>query len=97
MSGFTQVNASEMRDGITSLVKASNDFVQILDALRGKLALSLDSWEGDARTAYTAVQADWNNDAAEMNKMIGAMSTALSRISEGYSNNESSVAKRWTL
>lgn len=96
MSDFTRVNASAMQTGIDDLQQAYTRFTEILESLRQDIGTNLSQWEGNAREAYTAKQAEWDKRADHMGQVVQKMHGALGQIHEGYGSNESKVASSWS-
>lgn len=61
-----------------------------LDDIKRQLQPMVESWEGDASTAYQAAQAQWDQAAAELNQIL---STIADTLSEG-NNNMSDINRR---
>lgn len=73
-------------------IKSTTDQVNgILDQLKSDLAPLVNTWEGEAQEAYRGKQAQWDQAADDINKVLASIGTAvndaLSRYQEGEKGN----------
>lgn len=66
----------------------------ILDQLKSDIAPLVNTWEGAAQEAYRGKQAQWDQAAEDINRVLASIGTAvndaLSRYQEGESRNRQS-------
>lgn len=96
MGDFTLVNSGAMQQGIGDLGQAYKGLTSTLDTLKGQLNTHLSEWDGAAREAYSAAQAEWDASANKMSEIINKMTLVLGQISEGYDTNERTIQNRWS-
>ncbi|MGH3450019.1 MAG: WXG100 family type VII secretion target [Haloechinothrix sp.] len=79
--GALQVAADDIK-GTTTQVNG------ILDQLKSDIAPLVNTWEGEAQTAYLAKQAQWDQAAEDINKVLASIGTAVNDALGRYQEGE---------
>jgi ESAT-6 family protein len=61
---------------------------QQLEDLKRDLRPLVDTWTGDASTAYQADQAKWDRSAADLNQVLNQIGVALGTSNQNYQASE---------
>lgn len=66
-----------------------------LDDLKRQLRPMVDSWEGEASTAYQAAQAQWDSAALELNTILNTIANTLQEGNNNMSDINRRAAASW--
>ncbi|MGH3515917.1 MAG: WXG100 family type VII secretion target [Haloechinothrix sp.] len=65
----------------------------ILDQLKSDIAPLVNTWEGEAQTAYREKQAQWDQAAEDINKVLASIGTAVNDALGRYQEGEGSATR----
>ena len=67
-----------------------------MEDLRRYLQPLVETWTGEASSAYQAHQAKWDRSAADLNQVLNQIGIALGTSNENYRAGESANRARWS-
>ncbi|WP_430867728.1 WXG100 family type VII secretion target [Demequina aurantiaca] len=73
-----------MRSAAQALFVANRAIEEHLSTLEREVSDLKVSWDGDARAAYAVAQQQWTANLAEMNAVLGRVSSRVSAVDESY-------------
>lgn len=85
-----------MQQAQTVFEQKHREVVQTLDGLTADLQSGLAKWEDDARDAYFAAKAKWDEAADQQAKAIKEFSGVVRTARENYQSAEKTNAQMWT-
>lgn len=59
--------------------------------LKSDLAPLVNTWGGDAQTAYLAAQTEWDNKFEELKQLLAQVAGVLPQLADGYQATEGNV------
>jgi WXG100 family type VII secretion target len=59
--------------------------------LKSDLAPLVNTWQGDAQTAYLAAQQEWDNKFEELKQLLAQVAGVLPQLADGYQSTEQGV------
>jgi WXG100 family type VII secretion target len=90
------VQYASLQEANANVQSAVNFMNQQLDQLKTYLAQLKELWEGDAGTAYKALQAKWDQTALDLNQVLAKVPPELQQAQQAYQATESKNAGVWT-
>lgn len=70
-------------------IKGTHDQMNnLLDQLKSDLAPLVNTWEGNAQTAYRAKQQQWDQAVDDLNKVLASVGTAVNDALQNYQSGE---------
>jgi 6 kDa early secretory antigenic target len=67
-----------------------------MDDLKRYLQPMVETWTGEAASAYQAHQAKWDRSAADLNQVLNQIGVALGTSNENYQVGEAANKARWS-
>jgi early secretory antigenic target protein ESAT-6 len=67
-----------------------------MDDLKRYLQPMVETWTGEAASAYQAHQAKWDRSAADLNQVLNQIGVALGTSNENYQAGEAANKARWS-
>lgn len=95
--GIIRVNFSSVAAAADSIERIQKAIDGQLDALRGYCNTATARWTGTTRDAYTALQADWDATAAELNANLRDIANGVRTSHGNFSNAERRNTTTWTV
>jgi len=93
--GIVHVNYSSVGEAVSSMQQITQAIQQRLLQLEQSLQPLVSSWEGQDRDAYHVKQREWNQAAANLNKILHSHSGLLDDIGASYDMNERKLRHGW--
>ena len=90
------VNYGQVTDVYDALVDADKSIQMVLNELENVINPLRQTWSGASESEYTAVQARWNQDTADMSLLLQRYQSTLDEISINYSNTDGNLAMQWS-
>jgi 6 kDa early secretory antigenic target len=69
---------------------------QILDEVNTAIQPMLNSWQGSSQDAYRQIQAKWNSDLEDMNRILSQYAPTLDEMKVNYGNTDNNLALQWS-
>jgi len=95
MSGQIRVSFPALEETATYLDAKAREANQLLADLRSMLQPLVATWTGAAAENYNHKQHLWDTAAADLNGVLGQISTALHTANANYIEAESANTRRW--
>ena len=89
------VTFGELENARNSIQATWNSISTELEDLKRYLQPLVQTWTGEAATAYQAHQAKWDRSAADLNQVLNQIGVALGASNENYQAGESANTARW--
>jgi WXG100 family type VII secretion target len=96
-------NGDLIRVNFTSVAAAADSIERIQRAIDGQLSQlktycnnATSQWVGSTRDAYSHLQADWDESAAELNRNLKDIATGVRTSHANFSSAESKNTQMWT-
>jgi 6 kDa early secretory antigenic target len=88
---YGQVNNvhQALQDADMAIQRVLGQLEDVINPLRA-------SWSGASEAEYTAVQARWNNDLAQMNSLLSQYGNTLDDMTVNYGNTDNNLALQWS-
>jgi WXG100 family type VII secretion target len=86
-------HVSNVEDALADADKQINAVLANLNDMVGSLRAT---WAGVSEEEYTAVQARWNSDTADMQNVLAKYNSTLSEMSYNYGNTDNNLALQWS-
>ena len=80
------VNYTRCMQAHTAIDRVAGDLVSLLSELESDAQPLVATWEGPAQQAYFAKQKRWQEDSAEITRILQAINRALEESMAGYKN-----------
>lgn len=93
--GRIQVTFGALEEARGSIQTAWGNISRELDDLKSYLQPLVQTWSGDASTAYQSQQAQWDRSAADLNQVLNQISVALATSNENFQSAERANAARY--
>lgn len=93
--GRIQVTFGELENARSSIQTTWANISRELEDLKRFLQPMVETWTGEASTAYQAQQAKWDCAATDLNQVLNQIGVALGTSNENYQNAESTNARRY--
>jgi len=90
-----QVTFAEIAQASSTISSSATQVDSQLDELRAEVVKTLAGYEGSAAEAYQAAQKLWDEAAADLQKVLAAIGTAVGQAGEAYEAAEKSNQARW--
>jgi WXG100 family type VII secretion target len=90
------VTFSELESARSSIQTTWANISRDLEELKRYLQPMVETWTGDAASAYQAHQAQWDRSAADLNQVLNQIGIALSASNENYQAGEAANRARWS-
>jgi len=90
-----KVTFAELEAAGSNIQGAAGKVQQSLEDLKQYLAPLTASWEGEAMTTYQALQAKWNQAAADLQQVLHSIGVAVHSANEAYTAGEKSNTARF--
>ncbi|MFI0468845.1 WXG100 family type VII secretion target [Saccharopolyspora sp. 5N102] len=89
------VNFGELQQAADDLQTAAQKIQSELDELEGKIQKLVNTWEGEAVTAYQEAQKSWDDEAARMQQTAAQMGVAVNAANDSFQAGEKKNAGRF--
>ena len=93
--GRIQVTFGELENARGSIQTTWSNITRELDDLKRYLQPMVQTWSGEASTAYQAQQAKWDQSAADLNQVLNQIGVALGTSNENFQSAERTNASRY--
>jgi early secretory antigenic target protein ESAT-6 len=93
--GEIYVNYGNVSNVGQALADANNQIQNVINQLEDVIGPLTATWSGASETEYTAVQARWNNDTADMNSLLTRYASTLDEMTTNYGNTDNNLAFQW--
>ena len=93
--GRIQVTFGELENARGSIQTNWSNITRELDDLKRYLQPMVQTWSGEASTAYQAQQAKWDQSAADLNQVLNQIGVALGTSNENFQSAERTNASRY--
>ncbi|MEV6714306.1 WXG100 family type VII secretion target [Lentzea sp. NPDC051208] len=90
-----QVTFAEIAAASQTISSSATQVDGQLDELRAEVTKTLAGYQGDAREAYEVAQKQWDEAAADLQKVLAAIGTAVGQAGEAYEQAEKQNLQRW--
>lgn len=95
MGDYTAVHFGAMQTAEAEFASTYQALHSTLTTLESQLQSSLNSWTGDAQTAYYAAKKKWDAAAADMATVVSQLGQVVGVANENYGNAERTNAAMW--
>lgn len=85
----------DIEDAATDIKNTSGRISTELSDLKRQLQPMVESWEGEASTAYQDAQRQWDKAAEELNTVLGTIAKTLADGNENMSDINRRAAASW--
>ncbi|MFC3449959.1 WXG100 family type VII secretion target [Amycolatopsis speibonae] len=89
---------SEMKVDYATIHAAADDckntggeLESLFGQLKSDLAPLVNTWQGDAQTAYLSAQTEWDNKFEELKQLLAQVAGVLPQLADGYQSTEQGV------
>jgi WXG100 family type VII secretion target len=93
--GMIRVNFTSVAAAADSIERIQKTIDGQLDQLRSYCNSATSQWTGNARDAYTRLQADWDNTAAELNTNLREIANGVRTSHGNFSQAETRNTQTW--
>ena len=90
-----QVTFGELENARGSIQTTWTNISQELDDLKRYLQPLVETWSGEASTAYQAQQAQWDRSAGDLNQVLNQIGVALGTSNENFQAAERANTARY--
>jgi early secretory antigenic target protein ESAT-6 len=95
VDGPIKVSFAGLSQGSADIARSANLIETHLGDLKRDLAKLVGTWTGDAATQYQAHQAKWDQAAADLQRVLASIGTAVGQAGQDYADGERNNASRW--
>jgi 6 kDa early secretory antigenic target len=95
MSEYTSVSFGALSEGEAAFRSAYAQLTSTIDTLETQLNHNLAEWAGNARTAYTAAQAQWKAAEASMATVMQRLGVVTGEANNNYQVTEAKNQSMW--
>jgi WXG100 family type VII secretion target len=88
MSGKSRVSAAELRDLAGRIDTVKSEIQGVIGKLNGVAGEVQAAWAGAGGSAYQSLQAQVNNDATVLNRILGDIRDALAATATDFTTND---------
>ncbi|GJF34386.1 hypothetical protein KNE206_70860 [Kitasatospora sp. NE20-6] len=96
MSDHILVNFSTITNASSEIRQTAQRIQSQLDELKAGVQRIASSWEGAAQEGYRARQAEWDAKAADLQQVLGQISTSLDNAAQSYQSTEQKNTSVWS-
>ncbi|MFG2698365.1 WXG100 family type VII secretion target [Kitasatospora sp. NPDC048407] len=89
------VNFQTLQNASSEVRQTASRIQSQLDDLKAGVQRIATSWEGSAQEGYQARQAEWDRKAADLQQVLGQISSALDNAAQSYQQTETSNQNLW--
>jgi len=89
------VNYANVGNVGQELADANIQIQNVINQLEDVIGPLTATWSGASEAEYTAVQARWNNDTADMNRLLTQYANTLDEMTTNYGNTDNNLASQW--
>ena len=93
--GRIQVTFGELENARGSIQTTWSNISRELEDLKRYLQPMVETWSGDASTAYQAQQAKWDRSANDLNQVLNQIGVALGTSNENFQAAENANKARY--
>ena len=90
------VTFGELESARSSIQTTWTHINREMEDLKQYLQPMVETWTGDAASAYHAHQAQWDRSAADLNQVLNQIGIALGTSNENYQAGEAANRARWS-
>jgi 6 kDa early secretory antigenic target len=94
--GTILVTFGELESARNSIQTTWTNISREMEDLKRYLQPMVETWTGDASTAYRAHQAKWDRSANDLNQVLNQIGVALGTSNENYQAGEAKNQARWS-
>ncbi|MGH3825450.1 MAG: WXG100 family type VII secretion target [Pseudonocardiaceae bacterium] len=94
--GEILVTFGELESARSSIQATWTNINREMEDLKRYLQPVVETWTGEAASAYQAHQAKWDRSAADLNQVLNQIGVALGTSNENYQAGESANRARWS-
>ncbi|WP_069814860.1 WXG100 family type VII secretion target [Streptomyces sp. TP-A0874] len=77
--------------------RTANDIKEQLEGLHRRVTRVVNTWEGEAKTAFHETQTDWTRNAEGLHSSLLQISRALMTATEGYRATDKGAAAQFRI
>ncbi len=97
MTTFMRASTGTIADGATDITGTMGRIDALRDELETQVILPLqEEWQGDAASAWTDVQREWNEASMAINELLTQIGRATGASAEDLLNAEVANIQTWT-
>lgn len=93
--GDLVVNFAVLRTAASDIGNTVSAMNGELDSLKQSLSGVVAAWDGDAKSAYAAKQAQWDSAAGDLNALLTQIQLAVTRSADGMEARERANIQRF--
>lgn len=90
-----RVDTDRVLEMVEVMRGTNTDIAAELDQLDAQVRRLESLWTGEARDAYSRAQAQWNQQLADMNRVLADAARRSEKVAARYSAARQAVATRW--
>ena len=90
------VTFGELESARSSIQTTWTNISREMEDLKRYLQPMVETWTGDASSAYQAHQAQWDRSANDLNQVLNQIGVALGTSNENYQHGEAVNQARWS-
>ncbi|WP_394615359.1 WXG100 family type VII secretion target [Lentzea sp. JNUCC 0626] len=90
-----KVTFAEIAQASSTINSSATQIDGQLSDLKADVTKTLSGYQGQAREQYEAAQRKWDDAAADLQKVLAAIGTAVGQAGEAYEMAEKQNASRW--
>jgi 6 kDa early secretory antigenic target len=90
------VTFGELESARSSIQTTWTNISREMEDLKGYLQPMVETWTGDASSAYQASQAKWDRSMSDLNQVLNQIGVALGTSNENYQAGEATNRARWS-
>lgn len=97
MTTYLRANTGTIADGATDITGTMGRIDALRDELETQVILPLrEEWQGDAASAWTDVQREWNEASTAINELLAQIGRVTGASAEDLFNAEVANVQTWT-
>ncbi|MCA1655667.1 MAG: WXG100 family type VII secretion target [Pseudonocardiaceae bacterium] len=96
VDGRIKVSFAGLSQGSADIARSAQLIDQELQDLKTKIGKLVSGWTGSAAEEYQQHQRKWDTAAADLQRVLASIGTAVGQAGQDYSDGERQNASRWT-
>jgi 6 kDa early secretory antigenic target len=93
--GTILVTFGELESARNSIQATWANISREMEDLKRSLRPLVETWTGDASSAYQAYQTEWDRSANDLNQVLNQIAVALGTSNDNYQAGEVANTRRW--
>ena len=93
--GTILVTFGELENARNAIQTTWTNITQEMEDLKRALQPLVQTWTGDASSAYQAYQTEWDRSANDLNQVLNQIAVALGTSNQNYQESEAANTRRW--